>query len=59
MRARLDQGHPDVAAGEQAASSTIVPGSGTGEPSGISGYAEITDQHELVLDYELGEHRVS
>ena len=32
----------------------IVPGSGTGELAGISGTVEITDNHTLVLTYELG-----
>ncbi len=39
--------------GEQAASWTIVPGSGTGGLAGISGSGEITPDHDLVLDYQL------
>lgn len=31
----------------------IVPGSGTGELSGISGIAEITPDHDLLLNYEI------
>ncbi len=39
--------------GEQVASWTVVAGSGTGELAGIRGSGEITDQHDLVLNYEL------
>lgn len=31
----------------------IVPGSGTGELTGISGQAQITPDHDLLLDYEI------
>ncbi|WP_406207831.1 DUF3224 domain-containing protein [Kitasatospora sp. NBC_01560] len=31
----------------------IVPGSGTGDFTGISGKAEILPSHDLVLDYDL------
>lgn len=39
--------------GAQAASWTIVAGSGSGELAGIRGSGEITDQHDLLLDYEF------
>jgi len=39
--------------GDQVASWTIVPGSGTGALSGISGRAQITEHHDFVLDYSL------
>ncbi len=32
-----------------------LPASGTGELSGVSGSAEIADQHDLVLDYSLSD----
>jgi Protein of unknown function (DUF3224) len=32
---------------------TIVPGSGTDELKGISGRAEITPDHDLILDYDI------
>lgn len=35
------------------ASWTILPGSGTGALAGISGRAEITPDHDLILEYEL------
>jgi len=31
----------------------VVPGSGTGELAGISGSAQITAGHDLLLDYEI------
>lgn len=31
----------------------IVPGSGTDELSGITGRAEITPSHDLILDYDI------
>lgn len=39
---------------DYAKSLTIVPGSGTGDLEGISGTAEITRDHRLILDYDLG-----
>jgi Protein of unknown function (DUF3224) len=33
---------------------TVLPGSGTGELSGITGTARITPEHAFILDYELG-----
>jgi hypothetical protein len=31
----------------------VVPGSGTGELAGISGTAQITPSHDLLLEYEI------
>lgn len=31
----------------------LVPGSGTGDLTGITGTAEITPSHDLLLDYEI------
>jgi Protein of unknown function (DUF3224) len=31
----------------------IVPGSGTGELTGISGHGQITPDHDLLLEYEI------
>lgn len=39
--------------GEHEAAWTIVPGSGTGELTGIAGEAEITPEHDFILRYTL------
>lgn len=39
--------------GAQAASWTVVPGSGTDALAGLSGQGEITGEHDFILDYDL------
>jgi hypothetical protein len=38
---------------DSASSWTVVPGSGTGELAGLDGDAEITPEHDFLLDYTL------